>query len=72
MIGWRPFSDHDSADRFDTQFSGVTRHGREESSFIIMTSCEPAYLRQGDSNIVLPTDSRGKDILHVSGKPMNM
>lgn len=33
-----------------------------------MTSCEPAYLRQGDSNIVLPTDSHGKDILHVSVK----
>jgi hypothetical protein len=68
MTGLRPFSDHDSADRFDCQFSGVTRHGREKSSFIIMTSLEPAYLRQGDSNIVLPPDSRGNYILYVSIK----
>jgi hypothetical protein len=66
--GRRPFSDRDSADRFDSQFSGYTRHDREESSFIIMSSWEPAYLCQCDSNIVLPTDSRGKDILHVTVK----
>ena len=47
---------------------GYTRHGREESSFIIMTSCEPTYLRQDDSNIVFPTDSRGMDTLHISVK----
>jgi hypothetical protein len=39
---------------------------RAVSSFVIMSTCESAYLHQGDTNIVLPTDYREKAILHIA------